>query len=185
MLFKSTRLCLEEKMRYGYVVLLSLLVVVACEKFPVNPPKMEAPQPAVYIRHVGTDYVPAEVQVEGIIANKVNVLSFEIRIENFTAKSLEFYGIALLEGPPEWQEHAIHFRTDIVSLDLEDIGYTFSVFEAIQSGAIYTLNRAKFPTNEYSPFDGTQGKILSLSLTEAWSYDESGRRESVKLIQSE
>jgi len=38
--------------------------------------------PFVMIRHVSTEYVPAQSEVEGVIANKVNVLTFELQMKD-------------------------------------------------------------------------------------------------------
>jgi hypothetical protein len=181
MINSSKSLRLEGIMKYGIIIFISVLIV-ACDRFPANPSKIEPPEKTVFIEYTGTDYVSAESPVEGIIADKVNILSFEIRIENFVAKSLEFYGKAVLEGPPEYGEHSIHFSTDEVSLNPEDTGYSFNTLEFIQSGPVYTVVRAKFPTNEYSPFSGTQGKVIQVEIIEAWAYDENGEQMSVKMI---
>ena len=182
MINASKNLRLEWIMKYGIIIFIAVLIV-ACDKFPANPSKIEPPEKTVFIEYTGTDYVSAESQVEGIIANKVNVLSFEIRIENFVTKSLEFYGKAILEGPPEYGEHSIHFSTDEVALNPEDTGYSFNTLEFIQSGPVYTVVRAKFPTNEYSPFSGTQGKVIQVEIIEVWAYDENGEQVSVKMIE--
>jgi hypothetical protein len=168
-------------MKIGTFILLLAVFIVACERYPANPPKVEEPVKTAYIHHVGTDYVPADTTVHGIMADKVNILLFEIKVDNFIAKSLEFYGKAVLEGPPEYHEHAIHFHTDDIVMDPGDVGYTLNTLDFIQSGPWYPLVRAKFPTNEYSPFEGTQGKVIEVSINEVWAYDEFGQKYSVTL----
>ena len=136
---------------------------------------------AVSIEHLGTEYVDADSTVDGLITTKVNILSFGIRSVNFRPKALEFYGRAIIHGPPENRVYAIHFRTDSVALNSTIAGFTFNIEEWIDPGSTYTLIRPKFPTNEYSPFQGLQGKVKEVSITEAWAFDENGNRFSVAL----
>ena len=161
-------------MRYALLILI-VLVAASCEQFPVNPIDGSQEPEMVLIEHFETDYVPAESSVEGIAATKVNVLSFHLKAENFNPKAIEVYGRAILEGSPGNQEHSIHFRTDSLWLNLSETGYEFNTLSTIQQGATYTLIRAKFPTNEYAPFEGLQGMVKELTITEVWAYDESGK----------
>ena len=147
-----------------------LVLVVACERYPANPPKDLPEAPAVEIAHLHTEYVEVDTTINGIASDKVNVLSFYIKALNFTARSLELYGRAAMAGPPDSVEHVIHFKTDDLSYDLNGTGYEFNILDYVNSESSYILVRPKFPSNDYSPFEGIQGKIESLTITEAVSY---------------
>ena len=170
----------EGVMKYATPFLLFFLFV-SCERFPSNPPKTPLNLKIVFVEHLSTDYVPADLPVEGIAATKVNVLSFSLRAENFMPKALEFFGTALIEGPPECRKHSVYFKTDTIFIHPEGTEYSFNTLEWIESGRTYTLVRPKFPTNEYSPFQGTQGMVTELTITEVWAIDGEGRRSSVVL----
>jgi hypothetical protein len=162
------------------MVLVSLLIAMtACERFPTNPSKTPPSPEIVFVEHAGTDYVPANPPLEGIVATKVNILTFNVRAENFQPKALEFCIKAEVEGPPDAKDHMILFRTDQVTFSPDETGYTFDTLEQIHPDTIYTLYRPKYPTNEYSPFDGDQGKILSIQIIEVWAIDEEGAKYSV------
>ena len=158
---------------------LSVILFLNCSKLPFGPGiRLE---PSAVIEHLGTEYVDADSTVNGLITTKVNILSFGIKSVNFRPKALEFYGRAIIHGPPENRVYAIHFRTDSVALNSTIAGFTFNIEEWIDPGSTYTLIRPKFPTNEYSPFQGLQGKVKEVSITEAWAFDENGNRFSVAL----
>lgn len=156
-----------------------LIFFISCDKYPSNPPVDTAPTEFVFIEHVSTEYVSTEPPSDMLTATKVNVLSFKIRAERFTPSSLEVYGRALMEGPPESREHSIHFWTDSLVFNPVGTGYTFNTLQTVQPGSTYTLVRPKYPTNEYSPFQGNQGMVEELSITEIWAYDETGEKLSV------
>jgi len=169
-------------MRY-VTVFLSAILLISCGQYPSNPSKtLTSESKVVCIEHLNTDYVLANSSVDGIAATKVNVLSFSIRAENFMPKALEFFGTALIEGPPESREHSIYFQTDTVFVNPEGTGYTFNTMEWLEPGKTYTLVRPKFPTNEYSPFEGTQGMVTELTITEVWAIDGEKRKFSVALV---
>lgn len=154
-------------------------IFISCDKYPSNPPHNSAPEELVFIEHVSTEYVSSEPPSDMLTATKVNVLSFNIRAEHFTPSSIEIYGRALMEGPPDSREHSIHFRSDSLVFNPVGTGYTFNTLQTVQSGSTYTLVRPKYPTNEYSPFQGNQGMVEELSITEIWAYDETGEKFSV------
>lgn len=158
------------------IIFFIFILFISCEKFPSNPSGEPAPTESVYIEHVSTEYVSTEPPGDLLTATKVNVLVFTIRADYFTPISLEIYGRALMDGPPESREHSIHFRTDSLIFNPAETGYTFNTLEALQAGSSYTLVRPKFPTNEYSPFQGTQGMVEELSVTEVWAYDAAGNK---------
>jgi len=165
-------------------IFLVLFFLVGCEFFPSNPQDKVQNLETVYIEHCKTDYVSTEPPMDGVVATKVNVLTFQMRVKNFKPRALEFYGRAILDGPPESREHALCFRTDSVSLIPKDTGYIFNKLEEIDSESTYTLIRPKFPTNEYSPFCGTQGKVLKITITEVWAFNENYERFSVAFVDS-
>ena len=139
----------------------------------------------VFIRHTGTEYVETKPPGQGLVATKVNVLSFEIRTEDCQPRALEFYGRAEIQGPPGNREHGFCFRTDSVSLDAQITGYTFNTEARLDQGTTYVLMRPKYPTNEYAPFEGTQGKVIGVTITEVWAIDEYDNRCSVCLEESD
>lgn len=162
------------------IPILLAVVFLVCAKLPNDPAKLIKPW-TIFIEHLGTEYVEADLTVDGLISTKVNVLTFGIRSENFNPKALEFYGRAVLYGPPENREHAIHFRTDTITMEPTVTGFTFNTQEWISPGIDYTFNRAKFPTNEYSPFQGLQGKVKEVTITDAWALNENNVRFSIVL----
>ena len=166
--------------RLLYMLFVSVLFVV-CDKFPANPSLHMGDALLVYVNHIGTDYVDVEPPGEGIVANKVNVLSFHIQTAYCRPVALEVFGRAVLEGPPGSQEHAIHFRTDTLFIEIDDAEYTFNILDHIDPGLTYTLVRPKFPTNEYTPFEGTQGMVKEVTITEVWAVYPDGERVSMIL----
>jgi len=159
-----------------------ILVVLFCDKTPQNPSIDTDGRKQVRIQQLETEYVPARPATDGILADKVNVLKFEFEALNFSADRLEFFGRAEFEGPPDDREHAVHFRTDSVDpLCGEDI--EFNVLRQVRRSDRYVLARPKFPTNEYAPFKGEQGKITRWIIYEAWGYDENQNRFSVQLAE--
>ena len=162
-------------------VLLGVLTMVACDQFPLNPSKTPAPEKVVIIDHFQTEYVDAESPAEGVAATKVNVLSFHLKAENFEPVALEIYGRATLEGPPGDQEHSIHFRTDCLEFNPVETGYTFNTLQSIEAGSTYTLIRAKYPTNEYAPFEENQGRVKDMKFTEVWAFDAEGNSFAVEI----
>ena len=181
MIFNFKRLR-EVEMKVA-VILCVALTLVACEHFPLNPSKEPLPSKVATIGHVLTEYVSAQAPIDGIAADKVNVLYFNLRVDNFKPVAVEFYGRAILEGPPGNNEHSIHFRTDTINLTPVESPYHFNILNSIDPGVTYSLLRAKFPTNEYAPFEGDQGKVTLLTITEAWAFDEGGNSHSLELIQ--
>ena len=160
--------------------LLLVVLISACSKSPSDPSSYKGHE-TVIIEHLGTEYVEADPPTSGLITTKVNVLSFRIRAENFHPTALEFYGRALLQGPPWNREHALYFRTDSLVMNVQINGFSFNTAQSIEPGSTYTLIRPKFPTNEYSPFAGMQGKVQQVTITEAWAINEQGERLSVAL----
>jgi len=162
--------------------LLFPLLLLGCEQYPSNPPIPNQNKPMVVIEHMRTDYVEIENYIDGLSTDKVNILSFKITVGDFNAKAIEFYGRARLEGPPEMGDHDLHFRTDLVASNVANPDYVFETLNHVKSNATYYISRTKFPTNEYSPFSNSQGMLQSLTLTEAWAYDENGDRFLVDLV---
>ena len=160
--------------------LLFVLLVFACSKSPTDPGPYGGRE-TVIIEHLGTEYVETDPPANGLITTKVNVLSFRIRAENFHPTALEFYGRAILEGPPWNREHALYFRTDSLIMNVQINGFSFNTTQSIEPGSTYTLIRPKFPTNEYSPFEGIQGKVQQVTIIEAWAINDHGDRFSVAI----
>ncbi|NQT27014.1 hypothetical protein HQ585_16785 [candidate division KSB1 bacterium] len=148
----------------------------------MNPPKEPAPEKQVVVRHLQTDYISVTNTESELITDKVNLLTFQITPENIDCKALEFCGRATLFGPPSQQEHVLHFRTDQAINNTEGIETKPNVIENIMSGSTITLFRIKYPTNEYSPFEGDQGKIQSLEILDAWIIDKSENRTPVQVL---
>lgn len=151
-------------------------LVSGCSDFPTNPAKEPPPEPEVVIRHVQTEYIVVTETGSDLITNKINVLTFEILPQNIECKALEFCGRATLCGPPVEQEHVIHFRTDQAMDQNEGMTIHPNIVERIQSGSPITLFRIKYPTNEYAPFEGDQGKIQRLEIEDVWSIDADALR---------
>jgi hypothetical protein len=140
----------------------ALILINACENFPTNPAKNSEQEMWVDISHVDTDYIATDVTVDGLAAEKVNKLLFEIKANNFEATALEVFGRVTMEGPPHDREHNLYFRTDKL-LQMEDS--SSSILNQVTSGTAFQLIRSKFPTNEYSPFTGIQGMVKSVVIT--------------------
>ena len=162
--------------------LLIVFVISQCSSFPSNPDNGSSVEKWVEIKHVQTEYITTETSVSGLAADKVNLLSFEIQANNFDAAALEVYGRLILEGPPYDREHNLHFRTDKL---LQTEAVSGICVQEIQSDLPYLLVRSKFPTNEYSPFSGDQGKVMQIIVTNVIAYDANGTSKDVafKLIQ--
>jgi len=166
------------------IFLLLFIFITSCEKFPSNPLMTSMKPETVFIKYLGTQYVPANPPAEGLVATKVNVLFFKIRIKNFETKALEIYGRTVIEGPPDSREHSLYFKTDTILVNPEETGYTFNTLGTVVPESTYTLVRAKFPTNEYSPFEGTQGEVKKVTITNIFAYDKNGKKFSVAVIDS-
>lgn len=138
--------------------------------------------PTVTINHVTTDYVQAEPPGGGLVATKVNILTFTIDVTYSQPKAIEFYGQMVLHGPPENQVQAIYFRTDTLAITPKVPGFAFHKHSTIEPGSTYTLVRPQFPTNEYAPFDGTQGMLKDLKITNAWAIDELGMKTLITVM---
>jgi hypothetical protein len=156
--------------------LLIMFVISQCSSFPSNPNDSSSVEKWVEIKHVQTEYITTETSVSGLAADKVNLLSFEIQANNFDAAALEVYGRVILEGPPYGREHNLHFRTDKL---LQTEAVTGVCIQTIQSDLPYLLVRSKYPTNEYSPFSGDQGKVVEVELTNVIAYDADGNAKDV------
>ena len=167
------------------IVLLISIFITSCEKFPSNPPKVSQQKPkTIFIKYLGAKYVPANPPADGLVATKVNVLFFKIKIENFETSTLEIYGKTVIQGPPDSRKHSLYFKTDSIWVNPEETGYTFNTLETVKPGSTYTLVRAKFPTNEYAPFEGTQGKVKKVTITNVFAYDKNGGKFPVAVVDS-
>ncbi|HHS13624.1 MAG TPA: hypothetical protein ENN03_07615 [bacterium] len=158
-----------------------LLIVLGCETFPDNP-KGEPIEKRVDCTHVQTEYVPAKPSIEGLDATKVNLLTFQFRTQSVSTRALEFHALVVLNGPPNTREHAVIFRTDEILIAPDGNDIELPVFSWIEAGETYLLVRPKFPTNEYVPFDGDQGRVVQVSLTAVYALDERGQKTPVPFI---
>lgn len=159
-----------------------LLIFWGCDRYPTNPPTAESSFPAVEIRLVEAEYLPVLTTEDGLVADKINILTFEIE-SHISAKALEFCGRARVEGPPESQLHVLHFRTDTVN-SIAVVSADFNEVESIQPGDVIRLVRPKYPTNEYAPFIGNQGMIRSVEITEIWAIDMAENRTRISFSES-
>lgn len=158
--------------RWG--VLLLLFIVSACERFPSNPADISGITPTVSIAYEGTEYVTAAPSVDGLVADKVNILTFSLKAENCTLSAIEFFGSVQLSGPPDSVDHAIHFRSDALLESAGSLTIPFEEIQRINEGMVYTFKRPVFPTNEYAPFENGQGSVRSVSISEIWAHDTAG-----------
>jgi hypothetical protein len=162
-------------------IVLGVVLMLACQRMPYGPNPAATSDPAVAIEHVSTEYVNATQPTTGILADKANVLVFRLRLSNISAKAVEMLGYATLEGPPDNHQQIVHFWTDSVNVLPQGTGFEMNTLHQLQSDSSYLLVRAKFPTNDYFPFSGVQGKIKQLEWTEAWACDETGKRVPIKI----
>ncbi|MBN1782708.1 hypothetical protein JW948_16345 [bacterium] len=154
-----------------------ILVFSQCERFPSNPSLGNSGSPWVEIRHVATEYTANPVTVNGLAADKVNLLTFEILANDFETRALEVFGRVILEGPPYEREHRLHFRTDVL---LQKESESCQCLDYIQPELPYQIVRAQFPTNEYSPFMGSQGKVKEVIITDAVAIDANGNMMHIR-----
>lgn len=173
-----------EAVRNSLFVLLFSVCFIFCEKFPSNPTYEEPDPNGVSIKHIEINYVSADPPADGMIATKVNIISFRFAIRNLKVKALEFYGKAVLDGPPDDRVYAIHFRTDSLGLKPEDTEYQFNVLEEIEPESTYVIVRPQYPTNEYAPFVDDRGRIKSIKIYDVWAHREDGTTVSLSFIDS-
>lgn len=165
---------------FCFFLFFTIILFTQCEKFPSNPEDNPEESPWVEIRHVATEYVNTQTSVTGLAAKKVNLLKFEIQANYFEAAALEVFGRVVLEGPPYEREHNLYFRTDKL-LQLE--AGNCICLDNIQPESPYEIIRSKFPTNEYSPFQGDQGKVKEVIITHVVAYDTQGNGTDIALAQ--
>ena len=164
------------------IMVFAALPFLACEKTPVNPPRVPAPVPRVTVRCTAVQYVPVEHAVDGLIAKKMNVLTFSVRCGNVKAKAVEFFGSVRLQGPPYNREHDLHFFTDRLDAEAVSAGSAWTLLGAVHSDSTYTLVRCKFPMNEYAPFEGDQGKVIGVRMQRACAYSELGESVDLEVV---
>jgi hypothetical protein len=155
----------------------------ACVKFPSNPSKDAPPAMEVFVEFVEAKYIPLPQKVDGLVADKMNVLTFKFRTLNCETAALEFMGTAVLEGPPDGQEHNLSFRTDRLDVEASQNGLTWNVLRSVKADTPYTLARCKIPMNEYEPFNGDQGKVRKVTIHQVWAIDAAGNRVPVKIVE--
>lgn len=160
---------------------LLVFFLTACERFPSNPAGKTMAQPEIRFTLQGVEYLPIGNPVDGLVSKKMNVMTFAFETQNARAKSVEFFGSAVFEGPPENQEHNLHFRTDQLDVESCQPGIEWNVLSSVKPDTNYTLIRCKIPMNEYSPFSGNQGKIVKVKMNEAWAYDADGKKIEMEI----
>jgi len=155
----------------------------ACEKFPSNPPKEEAPPREIHVEFLANQYVPVLQPVDGLVAKKMNVLTFRFQTRHAHARSLEFFGSVVFEGPPDNQKHDLRFRTDRLDIESIQTGISWNVLQKIRPDTSYTLVRCKLPMNEYAPFEGDQGKIVRVTIEQVSAEDGWGGVFPLNLVE--
>jgi hypothetical protein len=163
-----------EVMRKSILFLSLCTILLFCDEYPPNPVDVKIELKGVSVRHTETDYIPVNPPVKDMMATKVNVLVFRFVVNGIELKALEFYGKAIVAGPPEGRMYAVHFRTDSLGLIPEGTHYHFNIIDKIEPDSTYVIVRPQYPTNEYSPFIGDRGKIVSIIINEVWAYREDG-----------
>ncbi|MCK5148862.1 hypothetical protein KAR48_19060 [bacterium] len=154
--------------------ILLALVVMGCERFPTNVGDLESDEPLLSIDHLSTEYMTTATDMEGIISDKINILTFRVMAENCKLSVVEFIGTVTLNGPPGSAEQAIRFRTDKLYTVISGLEIPLEEITEILQGQEYIFKRPVFPTNEYSPFENEQGMVKTVNITEIWAYDTTG-----------
>lgn len=151
----------------------------ACDHYPGNPVEAQVTEELVFIEHLATEYLPAVHQIDGLEADKANVLTFAVMVENADAWAIEVQGKVIIGGPPYQKEHAFTFRTDSLLFDLVECSVQQEVIGRIDDGQQYVFSRTILPPNEYYPFEGEQGKVDSIVLNNVYSIGSDGSKRSV------
>ncbi len=169
-------------MRKSIIVLSLCTILLFCDEYPPNPENVKIELKGISIRHTETDYIPVNPPMKDMMATKVNVLVFRFVVRGIEVDALEFYGKAIVAGPPEGRIYAVHFRTDSLGLIPEGTHYHFNIIDKIEPDSTYVIVRPQYPTNEYSPFTDSRGKIMSIEIDEVWAYWEDGTVAPVSMI---
>jgi hypothetical protein len=167
------------------IVLCMTIFLAACERFPTNPSGETATEPSLSIVSVKVQYLPLAKEVDGLIAKKMNVVTIGFRAEGLppNVQAVELCGSAVLQGPPDNQEHDLHFRTDRMDAENEQPGMGWNLIQSVQPDTVYTLVRCKLPMNEYAPFEGNQGKVLRVKVKQAWAVDGNGNKTTMHIAE--
>lgn len=160
------------------LLIVAVLLAAACDQFPNNPSN-EPNLRSVKIEHTGTEYIDTHSDIEGILATKVNILQFHITAKYFDAEAIEFIGRAQMINGADTTWHSLHFRTDSLCEQMDGSGFDFNRVDHIYPDSSYDLMRPKFPPNEFSPFQGNQGKIVSVEITGAWACNGDGESTEI------
>jgi len=158
--------------KWGALIMIPL--IMGCERFPSNPETTLLQGPSFTIKHETTEYIEVDSGMEGLAADKVNILTFSVEIMNENLSFIEFLGVAMLNGPPEYGQHAIHFRTDSLNTLAADLGVHFEQLTELKTDTTYMFKRPFYPTNEYAPFEANRGRVERVTISEIRAYDESG-----------
>jgi len=156
-----------------------LMANSSCDHYPGNPAEPELPAEMIIIEHVATDYIPANHDIDGLETDKANFITFSVTVEHLQVRAIEVQGKVIIGGPPYQKEHAFTFRTDSLLISIAECPVDQEIIPNIQEGEEYVFSRSILPPNEYSPFQGEQGKVDSIVLNNVYAINEDGTRESV------
>ncbi len=155
-------------------------LTVSCDRYPVNPGNENKPVEIVNIQYQDTEYINADLNIDGMFSPKVNIVQLSILNDNISAQALEIHGIVVFAGPPYLREHAFTFVTDSILFCTGNLGLPLETWQELSAGSTYTMHRPILPPNEYSPFENDQGKVDSIEIKNVWLIDESGKRHEVE-----
>jgi len=166
-------------------LLISIVFVImffGCDKYPSNPLENKNPEESISVTHLSTDYLDIEHHIEGLLASKASFVSFKLQVHNLETMALEVQGNVMIGGPPYQHEYGFTFRTDSVFIHLGNCQIEQKLISSIKDGTSYTFNRAILPPNEFSPYEGNQGKVDSITLKNIWCIQADGTRKKVEFI---
>ena len=165
------------------IILICSLFLMFCEQYPLNPEPAVTELFNLNIKHTNTFYIETSTPIEGLLAERVNVLEFQLTVENFNPMYIEFFGQAVLGGPPDSKQHAFFFRTDTSHHPLCQTEYHVQALMNIIPDSVYTFYRMIIPTNEYAPFANSQGMVENIRITNTYAVDNRGVRKAVPITE--
>jgi hypothetical protein len=162
-------------------IVIGYAMTLSCQRSPSALDESNHVDPTVAIENVNTEYVKAIQPTAVILADKANVLFLQIRLAHCSVRALEILGFATLEGPPDNHQQIVHIWTDSVDVKPLGVDLDLNTLPELRPDSTYMLVRTKFPTNDYFPFNGNQGKIKAIEWTQAWTCDQTGKRFSIQI----
>lgn len=160
-------------------VLLFAGLHTACDRYPGNLVDPQVTEPTVTIECLDTAYVPAVHEIDGLEADKANVMTFSLFSDNVEARAIEVHGKVIIDGPPYQTEQAFTFRTDSLLIDFVECPFEQQVIQQIDDSQMYVFTRSILPPNDYYPFEGEQGKIDSIIINNVYAIWNDGSRHSL------